>query len=843
MHHSGTGICRSPILLQRKRTVPGTVLCDSGVCLSQTCDFQSVTCDHDLFVGGKHHGEDLAVGGGEDSLVAAGVLVELCVDLQSEEFHLAADALADRVVVLADSAGEDDGIETAHLSGISADKAFDLVDKDIQCELSAFIALCSSVADVSAVAGDPAYAEEAGFFVQQIAHLVRSEVFLVGKIGDDGRIDPAGACAHDESVQRSEAHGSVEALAVFDGAEGASVSEVADDDLCAFRIDALKLEESLADETVGGSMEAIAADGVLLIVFVGDREDIALRRHGLMEGGIEHRYHRNIFSENFLTCAQSDSLRRIVERSKLSQIIDGVDDFIVDQSGYLVDLTSVENTVSDGDDLFYIVNDLSFAGCKLGNDFKERFLVGGEGDFFDDCRAACHLMCDQAADADPFTVSLCDDAFVIHFDQLVFQAAGTRVDDQNFHDVIYSSSPLYKRFFQPYNYNNSIQALTRGHMEVYGIVCECNPFHRGHQKIARLARERGADAVVGVMSGDFVQRGEPAVISKFIRAEQMARNGFDLVIELPVRYALSSAQRFAVGAVRLMEATGAVDRIIFGSETGSLQELSDAADFFSSSETENAIRAMQEAGMTYPAAREKLFCERFGDDKAQFLRGGNDQLGIEYLRALKSTGSAIIPCVVRREQDGFYAHEVRKRLDCGIGIEEMIPEGADPSVFGNRIDEKIFARAVLMRLRDLNRQDFESLPDVSGGLDMRLYRSSRTATDLNELYEAVKTKRYTMSRVKRTALWAALKLTGSPDAEPEYARILAIGEKGTEVLARMRERSAIPFGGSLRDLSSTSPFAEIFAEEEIAATDFYNLNLEKALPAGEDFTHRLFVLQ
>ena len=143
-------------------------------------------------------------------------------------------------------------------------------------------------------------------------------------------------------------------------------------------------------------------------------------------------------------------------------------------------------------------------------------------------------------------------------------------------------------------------------MTVYGIVCECNPFHRGHQRILDYAYEQGADAVVGVMSGDFVQRGEPAVISKYLRAEQMVRNGFDLVIELPVRFVLSSAQRFAAGAVNLLNSTGAIDVMLFGSECGSLESLSEIAAFLKSEESEKSIRLLQEEGMSYPAARERV---------------------------------------------------------------------------------------------------------------------------------------------------------------------------------------------------------------------------------------------
>ena len=379
-------------------------------------------------------------------------------------------------------------------------------------------------------------------------------------------------------------------------------------------------------------------------------------------------------------------------------------------------------------------------------------------------------------------------------------------------------------------------------MAVYGIVCECNPFHRGHQRILDYAFEQGADAVVGVMSGDFVQRGEPAVISKYLRAEQMVRNGFDLVIELPVRFVLSSAQRFAAGAVNLLNSTGAVDVMLFGSESGSLESLSEISAFLDSEEIENAIRSLQEEGMSYPAAREKVCRERFGET-ADCLKGGNDQLGIEYIKAINTSGSTITPKVMLREKDGFDAHTVRDLLERGETAADLLPDDFDESLFGNRIDRRIFERAVLMKLREMSQADFSCLEDVSGGLDMRLYRSSRTAASMDELLSDVKTKRYTMSRIKRVILCAALGLKSSSDMEPPYARVLAIGKNGKEVLSRMKERSLVPFGENLKVLAGSSPFAEIYAEEEVRATDFYNLNLTEPLPVGEDFTHKLFVLK
>ena len=379
-------------------------------------------------------------------------------------------------------------------------------------------------------------------------------------------------------------------------------------------------------------------------------------------------------------------------------------------------------------------------------------------------------------------------------------------------------------------------------MTVYGIVCECNPFHRGHQQILDFARENGADAVIGVMSGDFVQRGEPAIISKFIRAEQMVRNGFDLVIELPVRFVLSSAQRFASGAVNLLAETGSADVLLFGSECGSMETLHEIAYFLESEEIENEIRLLQQEGLSYPSAREAVCRKRFGN-KAEYLKGGNDQLGIEYLRALKRCNSSMSTMVLKRHDDGYNAHSVRSLLKNGDSVIDLLPSGTDEALFNNRIDEKMFGHSVLMKLREMSQDDFSCLDDVSGGLDMRIYKASRSSVSLEDLLSEVKTKRYTMSRVKRVILSAALQLKSLSDMYPPYARILAIGKRGRDVLSRMKEMSEIPFGESLKDLSVSSPFSGIYAEEETRATDFYNLNLIEPLPMGEDFTHKLFVVK
>lgn len=382
-------------------------------------------------------------------------------------------------------------------------------------------------------------------------------------------------------------------------------------------------------------------------------------------------------------------------------------------------------------------------------------------------------------------------------------------------------------------------------MQVYGIICECNPFHFGHSRIVQAARADGADAVIGVMSGDFVQRGEPACCSKFDRAEAMVKGGFDLVLELPVRYALSSSEGFAEAGVKMLEAGGTADVLMFGSECGDAELLETAAEILSGQNAQELIRALQEQGNTYPEAQETVLKEVFGEKASAVVRGGNNLLALDYLKALKTIGSGMVPKTVRRTADGFTAHGIRERVREGEDVTGLVPEGMEKALRNpdRRIDGESLSRTCLMALRSRSEEEFALLPDISGGLDKRLYRAARTASSLDELLAAVKTKRYTMSRVKRVTMRAVLGLYGRGDGTIPYIRVLAIGEKGYEVLKRMKERSAVPFSADVRQLAESSAAAAELLEEEIRAVDFYNLNRRIPEPMGEDFSHRLFVIK
>ena len=345
-------------------------------------------------------------------------------------------------------------------------------------------------------------------------------------------------------------------------------------------------------------------------------------------------------------------------------------------------------------------------------------------------------------------------------------------------------------------------------MSVIGIVAEYNPFHRGHEYHIRRTRELvGADtAVVCVMSGDFVQRGEAAIYSKFARAEAACRCGADLVIELPLPWCLASAESFARGAVYLLDALGC-DTLSFGSESGDVGALEQLADLLLIPEfNDNVKRMMQEKpNMSYASARQRAAFDRCGD-AAKLMETPNNILALEYLKAIRTLDSKLRPLTVQRRGSphdgtgGDYksAAELRELLRAGMDITNELPkDAAEVFTSENRLGRGMPRRdlletAILSRLRALRAEEYEQLPDASDGLGMRLYQTATEEPTLDAIMEATKTKRYAMSRVRRMICCAALGVTaGMADAAPPYARVLAANARGCEQLRRLRD-GALP---------------------------------------------------
>ncbi len=395
----------------------------------------------------------------------------------------------------------------------------------------------------------------------------------------------------------------------------------------------------------------------------------------------------------------------------------------------------------------------------------------------------------------------------------------------------------------------------RGRAQVVtaAVTAEYNPFHRGHEHHIKKTREAGATHVVAVMSGAFVQRGEPAFFSKFARAEAAVKSGVDLVVELPVRFALSSSERFAAGAVSLVRALGVADILSFGCECGDVRALADAARDCSREAVREAAKRYSQQGVSYPRAL-SLACRESGlADLAEILAQPNNLLAVDYLRALE--GSGIKPLAVKREGaahdsadmsgDTASASRLRALLRGGKLEKEFFSDGGLP-VFAREMSRGRFLSgalvdgAALCRLRGMTRAEFSALPDCASGLGDRLFNASRTASSLGEVADAAKTKRYTHSRVRRALMCALVGVRGGGEPSPPYIRILAIGRGGGELLHEIKRRGGLPLSASLGALAALGGACRDAAAQEVRATDLQAMFFERPAPCGEDFTTKLF---
>ncbi len=334
-------------------------------------------------------------------------------------------------------------------------------------------------------------------------------------------------------------------------------------------------------------------------------------------------------------------------------------------------------------------------------------------------------------------------------------------------------------------------------MRTAGIIAEFNPFHNGHRYIIETIKNTVADSVIAVMSGSFVQRGGPAVTDKWTRARAALDAGADLVLELPVVYSMNTAQRFSRGAVEILNACGIVDVLAFGSESGDTARLLRAARLIADEppEVSRRIKELSALGMNYPAARKAAFEESAG---CAIPDSPNDILAVEYLRAIYETGSEIAAEAVRRigtahdsenVSDGIAsASEIRRRLMAGESTEGLLPDGGFPVYDASRLDA-----AVIGRIRECGTAYLSKINDVGEGLENRFVKAAMCADTVEALCAAVKSKRYTLSRIRRIAWSALLGLTRELcSAPPSYIRVLGMSGSGRGLLREMKKTASLP---------------------------------------------------
>ena len=333
-------------------------------------------------------------------------------------------------------------------------------------------------------------------------------------------------------------------------------------------------------------------------------------------------------------------------------------------------------------------------------------------------------------------------------------------------------------------------------MKAVGIICEYNPLHKGHRKQLRAVRELlGEDtAIICAMSGNFVQRGAPAIVDKSLRAEAAVRCGADLVMELPVTRALQSAEGFAAGGVEILK--GLCDTLCFGAETADRKGLMACAKALLSESFPPLLREELEKGCSFPAARQAAL-ERMGMDAA-IVREPNDILGIEYCKAIITQNPDMDILPIKRE--GSYHAEIADNDNpSATAVRELMLYRHNWNTFVPRNARALFEgaplhtmgageRAVLYKLRTMGDEEFEALPYGSEGLWRKFMRASREEATLEDIIAATKSKRYTRTRIDRMIMCAVLGIDRDMLTAPvPYARVLAFTDRGRAILKEAKK--------------------------------------------------------
>ena len=344
-------------------------------------------------------------------------------------------------------------------------------------------------------------------------------------------------------------------------------------------------------------------------------------------------------------------------------------------------------------------------------------------------------------------------------------------------------------------------------MKITGIICEYNPLHLGHKKQLDMVRAAESDGgIVCLMSGNYVQRGSPAIIDKALRAEAAVRCGADLVLELPVTAALSSAEGFASSGVSILSPF--CQKLCFGAETADTQLLTDTAKALLSPAFSEYLKAELEKGISFPAARQAAL-ETMGADAA-LLSQPNNILAVEYCKAILSQKSTMEPFPVTR-QGSYHDKQPDAENPSATAIRRMmaehgpwhsyVPEAAF-DCFKNAAIHTTAAgeKAILYRLRTMSDEEFAYLPYGSEGLWRKLMHASRTEATLEDIIAATKSKRYTRTRLDRMVLCAFLGITQKMlDAPAPYVRALAFNDKGREILKTAKKTGDFPNVGQAID--------------------------------------------
>lgn len=385
-------------------------------------------------------------------------------------------------------------------------------------------------------------------------------------------------------------------------------------------------------------------------------------------------------------------------------------------------------------------------------------------------------------------------------------------------------------------------------LNVCAVVCEYNPFHNGHAYQLKTSREKGATHIVAVMSGNYVQRGEAAVYDKWKRAYTALICGVDLVVELPVVWSVASAQRFALGAMSTVNAMGCVNSLSFGCECANEELLRKAATLIDSDEISLPVKEEMKKGVSYPTAVYNAVL-RADEECAEVLKGANNTLAVEYIRALQTVGCRLQLLPVERNGACHDSKSASDETASASYIRQLIENESLPAVkpfvpssvydiikSEEPFDFSLVERAMLSRLRRMTAEEFAAVPDVREGLENRIFNAVKSSTGIEQLCMNIKSKRYTLSGIRRMVLCAYLGITTEWDASPPYIRVLGFNEKGKDILRLMRKSATLPVVMTASDVFKLGGKAQKLFELESTCTDLYSLGFKNIGRCAREMT-------
>ena len=407
--------------------------------------------------------------------------------------------------------------------------------------------------------------------------------------------------------------------------------------------------------------------------------------------------------------------------------------------------------------------------------------------------------------------------------------------------------------------------------KVLGIIAEYNPFHNGHlYHLEESKKITGSKYVVAVISGNFTQRGDTSIIDKWTKTKMALDNGCDLVIELPLIYSISSAENFAAGGVKILNSLKVVDYISFGAETSDVNILDKIANILyeEPKEYKSLLASQLNKGMSFPKARQNALMMYLNDirDYAETLSAPNNILGIEYIKSLKKLKSKIVPVPIERYETGYNDLSYTSDIASASAIRNIVKNGGFQPLkslipktsfqlltnqikLGQNINDlSVFEKQIIYNLRVMSINEIANLPDVSEGLEYALKKAASVSNTLDDLIENIKSKRYTLTRIRRILLYSLLKLTKkdmeiSKKVNP-YIRVLGFNSKGKYLLSE-----AIKQNPRLEVITSVKKFLDSsfnknlinMLEKDILATNIYTIGYKNNSISNLDYTNKIII--